>query len=178
MRVRRLALLDHLGVERRHRFAFSGDLGGDALEDLRRHMRIDQHGDFRLTKHVDESRRHDQAVGVDHLPGMRVGEVADRGDATILHGDIGRVPGRTRTVDDVAVADDGVVLDAGSRRWHRCRQPDGRDNRHASGANEDGHEPLPSKGHLSARRCPPSGGRRKALADARAFVRCGNRPLD
>ena len=52
-------------VQRCRRAAFAGYLGGDALKDLRRQMRIHQHGQLGLAEHVDEAGRDDHAVRVD-----------------------------------------------------------------------------------------------------------------
>ena len=96
-------------IERRGRAAFAGDLGGDALKDFGRQMRVDQDRQLGLAEHVDEARRDHHAVRVDGALGLRRAEKADGGDAAVANADIARVPGRAGAVNDVAVADDEVV---------------------------------------------------------------------
>ncbi len=72
-------------------------------------MGIDENGEFGLAEHVDEAGGDDEAFGVDDAPGLSGFEVSDFGDAAILNGEIGGVPGGTGAVNDVAVADDDVV---------------------------------------------------------------------
>jgi len=96
------------------RFAFAGNLGGDALEYLRGKMGIDEDGGFRLAKHVDEAGGNGEAVGVDGLLRRGVGEWANGDNVAVLDGDVSAVPGGAGAIDDVAVADEEIVLLGGS----------------------------------------------------------------
>ena len=81
------------GVEGRGGVAFAGDLGCDSLVDLRRNARIHQHGQFRLSQHVDESGCDNLAVSVDGLLAGRVFEIADGGDASGANAHVAGIPG-------------------------------------------------------------------------------------
>ena len=80
-------------VHRSDRLAFAGDLRGDALEDLRRHLRVDEQGELGLPEHVDEARRDDPAGRIDAPLRGGLIEPADGGDAAAADADIRRVPG-------------------------------------------------------------------------------------
>ncbi len=73
--------------------AFAGDLGGDALIDLRRQVRVHQDGQFRLAQHVDESGRDHHAVRIDGALRGRAFQVADGGDLAGANGDIAAYQG-------------------------------------------------------------------------------------
>src|SRR5450759_3907180 len=108
VRVADLVGLDDRVVQRRHGAPFAGDLRRDALENLRRHVRLDQQGQLRLAEHVDEAGGKDAAARVDDLPCRRVRQPADGGDTPVPDPDVRGVPGRSRAVDHVAVADHDV----------------------------------------------------------------------
>ncbi len=110
MFVSRAVGFDHRVVEWRDRIAFAGDLGGDALKDFGGQVRVHQDRKFRLAEHIDEARRDYQPVCIDHAFGGCVGELPDGGDPAGLNRDVTRIPGRPRAVDDVAIADDEVVV--------------------------------------------------------------------
>ena len=89
-------------------------------------MRIHQDRQLRLTKHVDESRRHHHAVRVDGAAGGRIRSLPMAAIFPASDGDVARVPRRAGAIDDAAVADHQVV-GAGSgseqqdrqQEWHR-----------------------------------------------------------
>ena len=86
------------------------DLGGDALEDLRRHARVDQDGELGLPQHVDEARAPPPSPPASTV--WRAAAPSSRPIAAIrpsANADVRRVPGRAGAVDDVAVANDDVV---------------------------------------------------------------------
>jgi hypothetical protein len=62
----------------------------------------------RLPLHVDETRRHNQARGIDLTPGACRGEVADRRDAIAADADIGAPRGLAAAVDHLAASNDHV----------------------------------------------------------------------
>ena len=105
--------LDDGVIERRGRTAFAGELGGDALKDFGRQMRVHQDGQLGLAEHVNEARRDDHAVRVNGALGLRRAQKADGGDASVANADVAGVPGRAGAVNDVAVADDEVVRGGG-----------------------------------------------------------------
>ncbi len=72
-------------------------------------MRVDQDGQLRLAEHVNEAWRDDHAGGIDVLCGpIECRDDADFSDVAVANSDVARVPGRTGTVDDMAVMDDEV----------------------------------------------------------------------
>jgi len=101
---------DQLLVEWRDRAAFARDLGGDALKDLRRQMRIDQNREFRLAQHIDKARSNDETLRVNHAAALRIGERADLRDAPVGDADVAGIPWRASAVDNVAVANDEIKL--------------------------------------------------------------------
>ena len=58
--------------------------------------------------HVDEPRADDLALCVDNSIRSATAQVSDLGDDPIVDGDVGPVPGATRTVHYLAPADDHV----------------------------------------------------------------------
>ena len=90
--------------------AVADDLGRDALVDRADRTRIHQQRVVGVAVDVDEPRRDGQAGGVD-LASVRL-ERADRGDAAVLHADVGDAALRARAVVDRAAADDDVEAHA------------------------------------------------------------------
>src|SRR5208283_5408746 len=90
------------------RSAFSRDLGGDALINIRRQARIDEDCRFRLAQHIDEAGSDDFALGVNRKLARGRREIADGGDTAVADSDVAGIPGRARTVHDVSVGDDEV----------------------------------------------------------------------
>ncbi len=100
--------LDDGVIQRRDRTAFAGDLGRDALVDLRGQARIHQDGQFRLAQHVDKAGSDDHAVDINRARALRVAQISDGGDFAVANADVARVPRRAGAVDDVAVGDDEI----------------------------------------------------------------------
>ncbi len=80
-------------IQRRRRSAFTGDFCRDALVDFRRQARIDQNGQLRLAKHIDESRRNHFASSIDGSGASRCVEIADSHNLAVTDSNICR---RTR----------------------------------------------------------------------------------
>ena len=95
-------------IQRRCRSAFAGNFCRDALVDFRRQARIDQNGQLRLPKHIDESRRNHFASSIDGSGASRCVEIADSHNLAVPDSNISGVPGRAGAIDDVAVGDDNV----------------------------------------------------------------------
>src|SRR5208283_2033186 len=88
--------------------ALAGNLGGNALVDLRRQPRIDKNGRLRLSQHVDKARSRNFALGVDRALARGAREIANSGDAPVADPDVARVPRRASPVDNVPVGDHEV----------------------------------------------------------------------
>ncbi len=56
-------------VQRCDGVSLTGDLGGDALENFGREVRIDEHRKLRLSEHVDKARRDHKALCIDYFRG-------------------------------------------------------------------------------------------------------------
>src|SRR4029079_17454388 len=67
---------EDLVADRGHGSQLAGELGGDALTDLRLGARVDQDRQLALAEQVDESRCDHVVVGVDAEPGGDVPQVA------------------------------------------------------------------------------------------------------
>ncbi len=105
------ALADLLVVERCDGFAFARDLGGHALRELRDGLLVDEQVHLRLTEHIDEAGRDDEAGGVDGaLRRGALGRAPDERDLVALNADVSVDPRVTAAIDDAAVADDDIVL--------------------------------------------------------------------
>ena len=111
--------LDDGIIQRRCRIAFAGDLGGDALVNLRGQSGIDQDRHLGLAQHVDETRGNHLALSVDGPRSRRGAQIADGGNFPVANSDVTRIPRRSGAIDDVAVGDDQVEL------WRRSRQRKG-----------------------------------------------------
>ncbi len=85
------------------------DLCGDALADLALGLGIDRQRKVGMGLDVDEARRHRQPVGVDGPGGVVREATADRRDAAVPHGEIGRNPGAAAPVVERAAADQDVA---------------------------------------------------------------------
>ena len=84
--------------------AVADDDGGDALADLRQHVRRRQDDLVVVGMHVDEARRDDPAAGVEH-DGTLLRQIrADRDDALALDAHVGAKARRAGAVDDGAAA--------------------------------------------------------------------------
>ncbi len=68
-------------IDRAPRVPLAHDLRGDALADFALAPTIRQQGIGGPAQHVDEARRHRQALGVHHVFCRRPGQVSDGGDA-------------------------------------------------------------------------------------------------
>ena len=93
----------------RRRAAFANDFRRDALADVALAVGVHEERDARLPLHVDESRRHDVAGGVD-CPPRATGRRADRDDAVAPDRDVGAAGRSSGPVDEVAVLDHEVEL--------------------------------------------------------------------
>jgi hypothetical protein len=95
--------------ERRVRHAVDAQqLGGDALAQPARVLRVDEEITFRVRVRVDEPRRDDQPAGVDDPLGGRLGEIAKGSDRLAGDGNVGAVPGRPGPVHDCTAGDEHV----------------------------------------------------------------------
>ena len=90
--------------------AVSGDDGGDAIEQEIIAARIFLHAAFDVSVNIDEARGDDALAGVDGAGGGGAGEMSDGGDAAVLDGDVGALPGIATAIDDAGVADQDVVI--------------------------------------------------------------------
>ena len=103
---------------RRGRSAFAGNFGGDALIDLGRQVRVHQDRFFDCPSMSIKP-------GATTIPPRRCSvsrpprEMADRRDVPVTDRDVGRVPGRSRAVDDVAVANHEVELLSEQAQWEQ-----------------------------------------------------------
>src|ERR1041384_725486 len=120
MRQEVFQLFDDIIVERRDRSAFAGDLGSDALKDLRFGARIDQQALLRLAKHVYEARRHDQSLRVDLAFRSRAIQPAYLDNSISAYCYIGVKPWIAGPVDDPSVRYDDVVFIGLSFENLRC----------------------------------------------------------
>src|SRR4030095_4126096 len=94
------------GVEREP--AVAREHGGDAVLHCGRGDRVPVELHVVVGVHVEEARRHDQAVGIDGAQSFP-SDAADRGDPPALHRGGGGVAGQPGAIDDVAAADHEVV---------------------------------------------------------------------
>jgi len=90
--------------------AVSGDDGGDALARLIGHVRFGEQSVIVMRMDVDEAGCDDPITGVMLYICGGLRKVTDRGDAFAPDADIGKLLGRSGTVDDVTVSDDHVVF--------------------------------------------------------------------
>ena len=58
---------------------------------------------------VDETRRHDQTAGVDHLVGIARRDLADLGDTPVLYADVAAKARQPAAIDDHAAADHAII---------------------------------------------------------------------
>jgi hypothetical protein len=115
---------EDLVADRGHRSELAGELGGDALADLRLGAGIDQHRQLALAEQVDEPRGDHVVVGIDAELGRSVAQVAHPDDAVSLDAHVGPEPGAARAVDDPSTLDDQVqLLGCGGRQ--ECNQLQG-----------------------------------------------------
>src|SRR5207244_1762045 len=97
-------------VRRRDGAPLAGDLGGDALADLRLDPGVDQDVPLRLAEQVDEAGGDHAAPHVDAARRARLCQIADGGDAVPADPDVGPEPGRARPIDHATAGEDQVVL--------------------------------------------------------------------
>src|SRR5690606_36138873 len=76
--------------------------------------------------HVDEARRHDLAGGIDRPRSRGAGQVPDLHDSSAGNGDVGAARCATRAIDDLAAANQEIVL-LGEEGRGRYEQEDGRE---------------------------------------------------
>ena len=95
-----------LGVHQRRQAdaAVADDDGGDALADLRQHVRRREDDLIVVGVHVDESRRDDPAADVEHVGTFGRQIRADRDDALAFDAHVGAEARRAAAVDDGAAA--------------------------------------------------------------------------
>jgi hypothetical protein len=79
-------------------------------------MRVGEDGQLGLTEHIDEAGRNDETVRVDSAASGDVGQVPDGCDPAMLDCDVGGVPRRAGSVDNVAVANENIDLLLGEER--------------------------------------------------------------
>jgi hypothetical protein len=91
--------------QRRYGAAFTGNLGCNALVNLRRKARLDKNRQLGLSQHVDEAGCNNQTVRIDGALGWSAGQISDCDDLAITNSDIARVPRRAGAIDDVSVDD-------------------------------------------------------------------------
>ena len=78
----------HFVIERAHRSAFAHDFKGHALLDVADAAPVRNQRFSRPTKHIDEPRRHGQAVQVDDLRRAGLAETADVRDFIAVNGQV------------------------------------------------------------------------------------------
>ena len=90
--------------------ALAADGGGDALLDLFNLIGIGQHSAVGMAVRVDKSGGDDKASGIEDASGFVADEsFSNAGDLAAGNGDIGKIGGHARAVDDAAVLNDDVV---------------------------------------------------------------------
>ena len=113
--------------------AVAHDHGGDAVPDRRREQRVPGDLPVVVGVHVDEAGRDREAGGVELLATGLV-DGADRGDAAVVDGDVGRRRATTPAVDHGSVPDHQIVHGSPltsfrpysrPRRHHRRRAEEG-----------------------------------------------------
>ena len=132
-------------IERSDAFPFAGDLRGDALIDFRWQTRIDENGEFGLTKHINKAGGDNETVSVDGARARCCGEVADCGDSSFANPDVTGIPRRTSAVYDLAIGDDNVER-RGQPGFHwknNQRKKEGEGCGLPLGANGMSHESAP-----------------------------------
>ena len=98
--VERLHLDEQPRSGRRDRLALAGDLGGDALADLRLDAVVGEEEALRLAEHVDEARRHHAVAQLDAPACAGARQVAHRGYAIAPDAHVGAEPRSAGAVDD------------------------------------------------------------------------------
>ena len=116
------ALGEHRGVQGRDGCALPGHLGRDALRDLRGRALVDEHVVLGLAQQVDESRRDDQAPGVDRPLCRVAGQRADRDDSAIPDSHVRDEPGGARAVDHPAAHEEQIIGGVGGREGEQAEQ--------------------------------------------------------
>jgi hypothetical protein len=105
-----------------HRVAFAGDLQGHALEEIAFFAAVDEEAFLGLAEHVDEARRHRQAMRGDGSLGAQIARRTDIRDSVPRDTHITHIGGAATTVVDFAPLDDDVVF-GGSREGRATERP-------------------------------------------------------
>src|SRR5262249_4272210 len=100
-----------LGAGRQGEPAIAHHDTGDAMPARRGPERIPEDLRVHVGVAVDETGSDHVVFGVDHLA-RPLADPPDRGDAAVLHADVGAIPRQTRSVDHRAVLDHQVVRHA------------------------------------------------------------------
>jgi hypothetical protein len=79
-------------IKRSDASPIAADLRGDALIDFRWQTRIDENGEFGLTKHINEAGSDNEPVSVDSALARCCGEIADCGDSSFANSDVTGIP--------------------------------------------------------------------------------------
>ena len=127
MKVFEIVLLLHEigGSKGSHRFTFAGYFRGDALGQLADGAPVNQQICFGLSQHVNESGSNDQAGSIDRaLRFYIVGSMADESNAIADDSQIGIEPRIAGAIDNLSIANQGVVL---LRKSRNCKK-DSEDN--------------------------------------------------
>ena len=98
--------------------AVADDDGGDALADLRQHLRRRQDDLIVVRMHVDESGRDDPAAGVEHDRALLRQLRPDRDDALALDAHIGSEAHGAAAIDDGPAAQQQGGWIGAVRGWH------------------------------------------------------------
>ena len=107
--------------ERRVRHSVDAEeLGGDALAEAARMLRVDEQVAFGVGVGVDEPWGDDQTARVDDAAGRCLGEIAEGGDPLTRDADVGGVPGRPGSVDDCPAGDEHVEHGGLLRLSYQC----------------------------------------------------------
>ena len=96
--------------------AVTGDHGCDAIEQEIIAARVPFHAAFDVGVNVDEAGGESALAGVDDACRGGRGKAADGGDAAILDGEVGALPGIAAAIHDTGVADEHVVVRGIERR--------------------------------------------------------------
>src|SRR3954470_13530256 len=113
-----LVLLDPARGHRSGRDAFAGQLGGDALADLRLRPWIDEDLHLALAEQVDEPGAEREPVQVDAAARPCLLQIADGGDPGPADRHVGTEPGRAGPVDHAGVGKDQVEDGGRDERDH------------------------------------------------------------
>ena len=103
-------------IERSGTSPLAGNLSGDSLIDFRRQARVHQDGHLRLSQHVDKAGSDNLALGINGTSTRIRGQIADGCYRSAANADVAGIPGRSGSIDNVAIRDDEVKGSVGDLR--------------------------------------------------------------